>query len=242
MAVFNHYPPRQTKWAPVETEQAVFDAGLRQHMLRVYNFMVMGLAVTGIVASLIAGSPTLTAVILGSPLKWIAMLAPLVFIFVLSWHFNRLSVSALQILFWVFCGAMGLSMASVFLVFTGASVARVFFITAATFAGVSLYGYTTQADLSRMGSFLLMGLLGIIIAGLVNLFLASSALHFALSVIGVLVFTGLTAYDTQRVKEEYAEYNGYETNSKLAIMGALSLYLNFVNLFQMLLQILGNRE
>ena len=242
MAVFNHYPPRQTKWAPVKTEQAVFDAGLRQHMRRVYNYMVMGLAVTGIVASLIAGSPTLTAVIFGTPLKWIAMLAPLVFIFVLSWHFDRLSVSALQILFWVFCGVMGLSMASIFLMFTGASVARVFFITAAMFAGVSLYGYLTQADLSRMGSFLFMGLLGLIIAGLVNLFLASSALHFALSVIGVLVFTGLTAYDTQRVKEEYAEYHGYETNSKLAIMGALSLYLNFVNLFQMLLQLLGNRE
>ncbi|VBB69250.1 FIG005935: membrane protein [invertebrate metagenome] len=223
-------------------EQTVFDDGLRQHMLRVYNFMVMGLAVTGIVAALIAGSPTLTAVIFGTPLKWIAMLAPLVFIFVLSWRFNRLSISTLQVLFWVFCGVMGLSMASIFLVFTGASVARVFFIAAAMFAGVSLYGYTTQTNLSRMGSFLFMGLIGIIIAGLVNLFLASSALHFAISVIGVLVFTGLTAYDTQRVKEEYAAHHGHETNSKLAIMGALSLYLNFVNLFQLLLQLIGNRE
>lgn len=243
MAVFNHYPPRQTGWAfPGTEQQSVFDAGLRQHMLRVYNFMVMGLGLTGIVAALVAGSPALTATIFGTPFKWVVMLAPLAFIFVLSWRFDRLSVGALQALFWAFCGVMGLSMAAIFLVFTGTSVARVFFITAAMFAGMSLYGYATRVDLSRMGSFLFMGLIGIIIAGLVNLFLASSAMNFAISVIGVLIFTGLTAYDTQRIKEEYAEHYGHETNTKLAVIGALSLYLNFINLFQMLMQLMGNRE
>ncbi|KAF0144059.1 MAG: putative transport protein [Rhodospirillaceae bacterium] len=242
MAVFDDYPPHQTGWASTGTGQAVFDAGLRQHMLRVYNFMVIGLGVTGIVAALVAGTPAFAAAIFGTPLKWVVMLAPLAFIFVLSWRFDRLSVGALQTLFWIFCGTMGLSMASIFLAFTGASVAQVFFIAAAMFAGVSLYGYTTRADLSRMGSFLFMGLIGIVIAGLVNLFLASSTLHFAISVIGVLVFTGLTAYDTQRIKEEYAEHYGHETNTKLAVMGALSLYLNFINLFQMLMYLMGDRE
>ncbi|KAF0118570.1 MAG: putative transport protein [Rhodospirillaceae bacterium] len=242
MVVFNDYPQRRAAWSAAGAEGAVFDAGLRQHMLRVYNLMVMGLGVTGIVAALVAATPALAALIFGTPLKWVVMLAPLAFIFVLSWRFDRLSVSALQTLFWVFCGTMGLSMAAIFLVFTGASVARVFFITAAMFAGVSLYGYTTKADLSKMGSFLFMGLIGIVIAGVVNLFLASSALHFAISVIGVLVFTGLTAYDTQRIRNEYAEHYGQETNTKLAVMGALSLYLNFINLFQMLMHLMGNRE
>lgn len=234
----------QNRWgntAPA-IDQAAFDAGLRQHMLRVYNFMVLGLALTGVVAFLVSSTPAIYVPIFSTPLKWVVMLAPLGFIMVMSWRFERMSASSLQMLFWAFCGIMGLSMASIFLVFTGASVARVFFITASMFAGMSLYGYTTKADLSKMGSFLMMGLLGIILASVVNIFLGSTALQFAISVIGVLVFTGLTAYDTQRIKSEYAESYGHEANTKLAVMGALSLYLNFINLFQMLLSLLGNRE
>jgi len=177
-----------------------------------------------------------------TPLKWVVMLAPLAFIMVLSWRFEQMSVSSLQTTFFVFCAVMGVSMASIFLVFTGASVARVFFITSAMFAATSLWGYTTKTDLSKMGSFLVMGLIGIIIAGIVNIFVGSSALQFAISVIGVIVFTGLTAYDTQNIKESYAEHFGHDTNTKMAVMGALSLYLNFINLFQMLLQLTGQRE
>ena len=242
MAVFDKLPQRQVEWSAASADEGVFDVGLRQHMLRVYTFMMMGLGITGIVAAMVAATPALAALIFGTPLKWVVMLTPLAFIFVLPWRFERLSVSALQTLFWVFCGTIGLSMAAIFLVFTGVSVARMFFITAAMFAGVSLYGYTTKADLSKMESFLFMGLIGIIIAGLVNLFLASSALHFAISVIGVLVFTGLTAYDTQRIRDKYAEHYGHETNTKLAVMDALSLYLNFINLFQVLMHLMGNRE
>ncbi|WP_448203781.1 Bax inhibitor-1/YccA family protein [Azospirillum sp. sgz302134] len=221
---------------------AAFDEGLRRHMLRVYNFMTLGLGLTGLVAFLVASTPALYVPIFTTPLKWVVMLAPLAFVMVLSWRFERMSASGLQGLFWAFCAVMGVSMASVFLVFTGASVARVFFITAALFAGMSLWGYTTKADLSKMGSFLMMGLIGIVIAGLVNIFIGSSALQFAISVIGVVVFTGLTAYDTQTIKEQYAEGYGHEANSKLAVMGALSLYLNFINLFQMLLQLMGQRD
>lgn len=241
MAIFNS--PHQAGWVSAGgVGQVVFDAALRQHMLRVYNFMATGLLVTGIVAMFVSRTPAVAALIFGTPLRWVAMLAPLAFVFVLSWRFERLSLNTLQVLFWAFCGVMGLSLASVFLVFTGASVVRVFFITAAMFAGISLYGYTTKANLSQMGSFLSMGLIGIVIAALANIFLASDAVHFAISIIGVLVFTGLTAYDTQRIKEMYAEHYGCETNTKLAIMGALSLYLNFINLLQMLMHLMGNRE
>jgi FtsH-binding integral membrane protein len=238
--MFNQYPNQYAAGRAID--RAAFDAGLRQHMLRVYNFMTLGLVITGVVALLVASTPALYVPIFTSPLKWVVMLAPLAFIFVLSWRFDRMSVGALQGTFWAFCAVMGVSMASVFLVFTGASIARVFFITAAMFAGTSLWGYTTKADLSRMGSFLMMGLIGIVIAGLINIFIGSDALHFAISVIGVVVFTGLTAWDTQRIKEEYAEHLGSETNTKLAVMGALGLYLNFVNLFQMLLHLMGQRE
>ncbi|WP_338120818.1 Bax inhibitor-1/YccA family protein [Azospirillum brasilense] len=185
-------------------------------------------------ALFVASTPALYVPIFTTPLKWVVMLAPLAFIMVLSFRFHAMSASALQGLFWAFCAVMGVSMASIFLVFTGASVARVFFITAAMFAAMSLWGYTTKADLSKMGSFLMMGLIGIVIASLVNIFIGSSALQFAVSVLGVVIFTGLTAYDTQRIKEEYAEGYGHEANTKLAVMGALSLYLNFINLFQML--------
>ncbi len=241
--MFNQYP-NQNQWGSTAQtiDRAAFDAGLRKHMLRVYNFMMLGLALTGAVAFGVASTPALYVPIFTTPLKWVVMLAPLAFIMVLSWRFERMSASALQGTFWAFCAVMGVSMASIFLVFTGASVARVFFITSAMFAGMSLWGYTTKADLSKMGAFLMMGLIGIVIASLVNIFVGSTAIQFAISVIGVLVFTGLTAYDTQRIKEEYAENYGHETNTKLAVMGALSLYLNFINLFQMLMQLMGQRE
>jgi len=221
--------------------QVAYDQGLRQHMLRVYNYMASGLFLTGAVAIGFYQSGWLYA-IAGTPLMWVVMLSPLAFVLVLSFGINRLSLFATQALFWAFAAVMGLSMSTIFAVYTGASIARVFFITAATFAAVSIYGYTTKADLSRFGTFLFMGLIGIVIASVVNIFLGSSALQFAISVIGVLVFTGLTAYDTQQIKETYDENYGGEAVGKLAIMGALSLYLDFINLFQMLLSLLGQRN
>jgi len=191
---------------------------------------------------MVASSPAAMHMIFGSPLRWVVMLAPLGFVFLFSARINAMSPSTAQLVFWAFAATMGLSMASIFLVFTGTSIARVFFITAATFGATSLYGYTTRADLSRMGSFLFMGLIGIVIASLVNIFIGSSALQFAISVIGVIVFTGLTAYDTQRLKEVYAEAYDQDTLSRIAIMGALTLYLDFINLFTMLLQLMGQRN
>jgi len=222
--------------------QALFDEGLRQHMLRVYNYMALGLVITGIVAFIVGSTPALYVPIFSTPLKWVVMLAPLAFVFFFSFRIQSMSSSTAQMTFWAFCAVMGLSLASVFLVFTKTSIAQTFFITAAMFGAISLYGYTTKRDLSRMGSFLMMGLFGIIIAGIVNIFLGSSALQFAISVIGVVVFVGLTAYDTQNIKEQYSENYDQESNQKLAVFGALSLYLNFVNLFQLLLNFTGERE
>lgn len=222
-------------------DQAQFDAGLRAHMLRVYNYMCLALAITGMTAFVGSQIPALVQLIFGTPLKWVVMLAPLAFIF-FGFKPDRMSASALRTSLMVFSVLMGLSMMSVFLVFTGSSIARVFFITAAMFAATSLYGYTTKADLSKMGSFMVMGLIGIIIASLVNIFIGSSALQFAISIIGVLVFTGLTAWDTQAIKEGYASSYGDEANGRMAVMGALSLYLNFINLFQMLLSLMGQRD
>ena len=219
----------------------VFDAGLRAHMLRVYNYMASGLALTGIVAYAAAYSG-LYAQLAATPLIWVVMLAPLGFIFFLSFKIQTMRASTAQTLFWAFAGIMGLSMAFIFLAFTGASIARVFFITAGTFAAMSLWGYTTKRDLTGMGSFLFMGLIGIILASIVNMFIASSALHFAISAIGVIIFVGLTAYDTQKIKNEYAEWHDSETSSKLAIMGALRLYLDFINLFMLLLHFFGDRR
>nr|WP_152613685.1 Bax inhibitor-1/YccA family protein [Inquilinus limosus] len=218
---------------------AELDAGLRQHMLRVYNYMGLGLVLTGLVAYLVASTPAIYIPIFTSPLKWVVMLAPLAFVFFLSFRIHAVSASTAQMVFWLFCGVMGLSMASIFLVFTGTSIARTFMITAVMFGAMSLYGYTTKADLSRFGSFLMMGLVGIIIASIVNIFLGSTALQFIVSVAGVLIFTGLTAWDTQRIKEEYAEHYDTESLNKMAVMGALSLYLNFINMFQLLLQLTG---
>lgn len=221
---------------------ATVDEGLRQYMLRVYNYMASGLALTGIIAYLTASSETMIQAIFGTPLMWLVMLAPLGFVFFLSFRINKMSFATAQLTFWAFAAVMGLSIAWIFIAFTGASIARVFFITAGTFAAMSLYGYTTKRDLSAWGSFLFMGLIGIIIAAVVNMFIGSTALQFAISVIGVIVFTGLTAYDTQSIKELYLESDSQEIAGKKTVMGALRLYLDFINLFLMLLRLFGNRE
>lgn len=218
------------------------DQGLRAHMLKVYNYMASGLALTGIVAMFTANSETMLQAIFGTPLQWVVMLAPLGFVLVLSFGINKLSTPAAQGLFWAFAFVMGLSMASIFLIYTGSSIARVFFISASMFAGMSLYGYTTKRDLSGFGSFLFMGLIGVVIASVVNIFLASSALDFIISVVGVLVFVGLTAYDTQKIKSIYNELDGHGVATKKAIMGALTLYLDFINLFLMMLRLFGDRR
>lgn len=221
---------------------ALFDEGLRKHMLRVYNYMGLGLVITGLVAFFVSQTPALYVPIFQTPLKWVVMLAPLAFVFFFSFRIHAMSAATAQMAFWAFAAVMGLSLASVFLVFTGTSIARTFFITATMFGAMSLYGYTTKRDLSQFGSFLMMGLIGVIIASIVNIFLGSSALQFAISVIGVVVFVGLTAWDTQNIKEQYAENYDQESQQKLAVFGALSLYLNFVNLFQLLLSLTGQRE
>ena len=222
-----------------------YDDGLRAHMLRIYNYMGLGLAVTGLVAVLVASVPALYVPIFSTPLKWLVMLAPLGFVFFLSFRIESISGATAQTLFWVFCAVMGLSLASVFLVFTGASVARAFFGAAAMFAATSLYGYTTKRDLTQMGSFLMMGLIGVILASVINIFLGSSALQFAISIIGIIVFVGLTAWDTQRIKNDYIQFayaEGTEMAGKRSVMDALALYLNFVNLFQLLLSLMGSRQ
>ena len=232
----------QPRWTVQSADTQVgIDVGLRDYMLRIYNYMASALALTGIVAYVFANSGMYLSVA-RTPLIWLIMLAPFGLVMLLSFGINRLSAAATQAIFWAYAALMGLSLASVFLVFTGASVARVFFITAGTFAAMSLYGYTTRRDLSQLGSFLFMGLIGIVIASLVNLFIGSTALQFAISVIGVVVFTGLTAWDTQQIKEMYYEGDGGEIASKKAIMGALRLYLDFINLFMMLMQLMGNRR
>jgi uncharacterized protein len=218
------------------------DVGLRDYMLRIYNYMASGLALTGIVAYVFAQYLAANPALARSPLMFVLMLAPIGLVMWLSFGIERMQASTAQLLFWVYAGVMGLSLATVFLVFTGESIARVFFITAGTFGAMSLYGYTTQRDLTRWGSFLFMGLIGIILASLVNIFLASSALQFAISAIGVIVFVGLTAYDTQQIKESYFAYDDGQIAGKKAIMGALRLYLDFINLFMMLLQLFGTRR
>jgi hypothetical protein len=211
-------------------------------MLQVYNYMASGIALTGIVAYLTASSPTVLHAIYGTPLQWLVMLAPLGAVFFLSFKINSIKFSTAQAIFWVYAALMGLSLAFIFMVYTGTSVARVFFITAGTFGAMSLYGYTTKRDLAAFGSFLFMGLIGIMLASVVNIFLGSTGLQFAISVVGVLVFTGLTAWDTQRIKELYSDLDDSEVHGKKALMGALTLYLDFINLFIMLMQLLGNRR
>ncbi|SLN23872.1 Inner membrane protein YbhL [Roseovarius albus] len=243
---------------------AEIDAGLRAHMNKVYGTMSVGTLITFLAAWALSGlavtsDPSGAAAQIGadkyltslgsalymSPLKWVVMFAPLIFVFGFSAGINRMSAATAQTVFYIFAAVMGVSISSIFLVFTGESIVQVFLITSIAFAGLSLYGYTTKRDLGPMGAFLIMGLIGIILASIVNIFLASSGMAFAISVIGVLIFAGLTAYDTQKIKVTYlqmAHAGDQEWLGKAAIMGALSLYLDFINLFMMLLQLLGNRE
>ena len=222
-------------------DAAIIDDGLRAHMLRVYNYMAGGLVVTGVVAYASVATGFYQS-IAGTGLYWLVMLAPLAFVFALSFGIARMSAATAAIVFVVYAAVMGLSLGAIFLVYTGASIARVFFITAATYGAMSLYGYTTRADLAKFGAFLFMGLIGVVIASLVNIFLRSSGLQLAISIIGVLVFVGLTAYDTQRIKEMYLDSDSEEIAGKKAVMGALTLYLDFINLFLVLLQLFGGRR
>jgi FtsH-binding integral membrane protein len=226
---------------PAGFGRPAIDAGLRRYMLSVYNYMAAGVGLTGLVAY-IATATGFYQQIAGTPLIWLVMLAPLAAVLFLSFRIDRMSFAAAQGVFWAYAALMGLSLAGILLLYTGTSIARVFFISAGTFAAMSLYGYSTGRDLSRVGSFLFMGLIGIVLASVVNIFVASSMLHFVISVIGVLVFTGLTAYDTQRIKELYYTGGVAGDRAKTALMGALALYLDFINLFVMLLNLSGDRR
>lgn len=242
----NGFDPRATaspQPTTVGRESVAFDAGLRSYMLSVYNYMASGVLLTGIVALLFASSGYAAQVLMGPGiLKYVIMFSPLAFVMVLSFGITRLSTSTAQLLFWAFATVMGLSMASIFLVFTGQSIATTFFATAAAFAGLSLWGYTTKKDLSAFGTFLVMGVVGLLVAMIINLFVQSTAFQLAISFIGVLLFAGLTAYDTQRIKSLYFHVAGSDMMGKTVIMGALSLYLDFVNMFTFLLQFMGSRE
>jgi len=235
------------------TDAGAIDQGLRSYMLRVYNYMASGVAITGVVAYLIfsmaveqgAGGLQLTAfgnLMYASAFKWVVIFAPLALVFFISARINSMSLTTAQISFWAFSALMGASISSIFLIYAGESITRVFFITAAAFGALSLWGYTTKRDISAWGSFLFMGLIGIIIASVVNLFIGSTALQFAVSVIGVLVFAGLTAYDTQQIKEMYSANDDHTMSGRKAVMGALRLYLDFINLFMMLLSLFGDRR
>jgi FtsH-binding integral membrane protein len=223
-------------------ETGAIDQGLRAYMLRVYNYMMLGLGLTGAVAYAVAATPAIQNVIFGSGLMWLFILAPIGLVLLLSFRIQKMSFASAQLTYWLYAALNGIAFSTIFMAYTGTSIARVFFITAASFGALSLYGYTTKKDLSGFGSFLFMGLIGIVIAAVVNMFLASSALQFAISVIGVLVFAGLTAYDTQQIKEMYYAVDSSEIVGKKAIMGALRLYLDFINMFVMLLQLFGNRN
>lgn len=218
------------------------DLGLRSYLSRVYMLMAFGLLLTGGVSYAVANSPEMMQLIFGTPLHWLVIFAPLGLVFFISYRIHSLSYSTAQALFWVYSALVGMSLASIFLMFTGTSIARVFFISSSMFGVMSLYGYTTRKDLSGMGSFMFMGLIGIVIASIINMFMQSSAMQFMISVISVIVFTGLTAYDTQAIKSMYYEGDGEEVMSKKALMGALRLYLDFLNLFLAMLQLLGDRR
>ncbi|MGB3418381.1 MAG: Bax inhibitor-1/YccA family protein [Mesorhizobium sp.] len=256
MAELRNYQVRST---PAAGTYADIDQGLRAYMIKVYNLMGLGLLITGLAAVatiMMATTSTPTAYAIGdgtyltafgyaifaSPLKWVVILAPLAAVFFLSFRVQTMSVSAAQTTFWVYAALVGLSLSSIFLVYTTASISQTFFATAAAFGALSLYGYTTKRDLTAMGSFLIMGVFGIIIAMVINIFLQSSALSFAVSAIGVLVFAGLTAYDTQKIKEMYFEGDDQLVAGRKSIMGALTLYLDFINLFMFLLQFMGDRR
>ena len=233
----------------------VMDEGLRAYMLKVYNYMATGVLLTGIIAMLsfkmsvvtdasgvISGFTSFCNALFFSGLKWVVMLAPFGIVFYMSFGINKMSAAKAQSVFWIFAALMGLSLSWILLVYTGVSVARVFFITSATFGAMSIYGYTTKRDLTKMGSFLMMGLIGIIIASIVNIFMKSTMMYFVISILGVLIFVGLTAYDTQKIKNMYAASDTGELMGKKAVMGALTLYLDFINLFIMLLRLFGQRR
>tara|TARA_B100001741_G_scaffold310771_1_gene310653 strand:+ start:663 stop:1418 length:756 start_codon:yes stop_codon:yes gene_type:complete len=241
--------------ATTAKKTVVWDEGLRSYMLKVYNYMATGVLLTGIIALLSFKSSVVTDAsgtiisftsfgnaLFFSGLKWIVMLAPLGIVFYMSFGINKMSSAKAQTVFWIFAALMGLSLSWILLVYTGVSVARVFFISSATFGAMSLYGYTTKRDLTKFGSFLFMGLIGIIIASLVNIFLKSSMMYFVISILGVLIFVGLTAYDTQKIKNMYLSSDSGEVIGKKAVMGALTLYLDFINLFIMLLRLFGQRR
>jgi len=243
----------QSKVTSAETY--VIDEGLRTYMLKVYNYMASGILLTGIISLFLFKLSVVTAVdgsitgltsfgnaLYNSSLMWIVMLAPLGVIFYMSFGIRKMSVAKAQGTFWVFAALMGASLSSIFLIYTGESITRVFFITAGTFGAMSIYGYTTKRDLTKLGSFLMMGLIGIIIASVVNIFMKSSMMYFIISIIGVLVFVGLTAYDTQKIKNMYLVSDSGEIMGKKAVMGALTLYLDFINLFLMLLRLFGQRR
>jgi uncharacterized protein len=235
-----NYGVRPAPHAGVDAQ--AIDQGLRTYMISVYQYMMLGLAVTGVVAYATSATPVLFNAIYGTPLVWVVMLAPLGIAWFGFGMIDRMSAGAAQMMFWAFAGVMGLSLAYIFQAYVAADIVRVFFITAATFGALSLYGYTTPRSLSAWGSFLFMGLVGLVIASLVNIFMQSDALTFAISIIGVLVFAGLTAYDTQQIKEMYEAGDDSETSGKKAILGALRLYMDFINLFLMLLRLFANRE
>ena len=246
---------KQTSTVRSSASEAIIDQGLRAYMLKVYNYMASGVLLTGLIALTffkmavvtsgtgeIVGLTSFGNSIYASGLKWVIMLAPLAVVFYMSFGIAKMSAAKAQTTFWVFAALMGASLSSIFLMYTGASITRVFFITSGTFGAMSIYGYTTKRDLTKLGSFLMMGLIGIIIASLVNIFLKSTMMHFVISILGVLIFVGLTAYDTQKIKNMYSASDTIEVSGKKAIMGALTLYLDFINLFIMLLRLFGQRR
>ncbi|HEX3065540.1 MAG TPA: Bax inhibitor-1/YccA family protein [Dongiaceae bacterium] len=228
--------------SPSAAAAADIDVGLRRYMLKVYNYMSVGLVVTGLIALLVAEHKELFNAVTYSPLRWVVIFAPIGFAMLFGFRIQQMRAVTAEILYWAFAAVMGLSLSYIFVLYTNASVARVFFITAGTFAGMSLYGYTTKRDLTSMGSFMVMGLFGLILAMLVNLFMQSAALYFAISLIGVVIFVGLTAWDTQKIKEMYSASDAADVSTKKAILGAFQLYLDFINLFVMLLRLMGSRR
>ncbi len=247
MAQWNEPRPDQTGFGAAQGSlggldaRTTFDEGLRRHMLSIYNYMTSGVLLSGIIA-MVAANSGFAAAMMGSPLRWPVILSPIAIVMAMSFGANKLSKTALQAMFWTFAVLMGLSLSTIFLVYTGGSIAATFFATSAAFAGLSLFGYTTKKSLSGWGSFLIMGVVGLLVASVVNIFLQSPALMYAVSFLGVLIFAGLTAYDTQRLKQEYAYLKGTEFAGKAVILGALTLYLDFINMFQFLLSFMGSRE
>ena len=246
---------KQSATTKSSASEAIIDQGLRAYMLKVYNYMASGVLLTGVIALLffklavvtgtsgeITGLTSFGSTIYDSGLKWVIMLAPLGVVFYMSFNIAKMTSAKAQSTFWIFAALMGASLSSIFLMYTGASITRVFFITAGTFGAMSIYGYTTKRDLTKLGSFLMMGLFGIIIASIVNIFMKSSMMYFVISILGVLIFVGLTAYDTQKIKNMYLVSDSGEIMGKKAVMGALTLYLDFINLFIMLLRLFGQRR